>query len=399
MRSRGLLLVQLLLIFAPSLCFADGKFYARRLLDLPNQQAMVFFNGTEEMLVIQSKYVGDVEEFGWVIPVPALPTLASLDAEPARELFWILAYRTMEEVVPVGSYIGMAVFGASVLLGVVLSFVTKGAAPGCLGVGILVLALIAVPQFGTHRKGVQVLTEQAVGAYDVKVIRGDDSKALIDWLKERKYGFDEKDEGVFDTYVNKGWCFVTARIARGERGRGAVSSQGMVNPLIARFPSSHPVYPMALTGTAGSPVKLVLYAISPFRLDADTRLETTYAGQSEAIRIAFDMMREARMAGEGKSKTASQKILVGFEGCTYLTKFEAKLTPDKMKEDFVLARAESDSPYRARKTGPLVEAVPGVSVALMMMLLYAAHVVVWRIRKKKERAKETTRDTSTRVPR
>ena len=105
--------------------------------------------------------------------------------------------------------------------------------------------------------------------------------------------------------------FVAAKLDAGAKGaaRGV-----MVPPLMLAFAVRQPVYPLALTATAGQPVEILLYVNAPWRSDAGGRLPLHYAG-------------EERQGG-------------------YLTKFRGVMTPEQMREDLVLRPAENNAPYR-----------------------------------------------------
>jgi hypothetical protein len=58
---------------------ADGCFVFRwdKKIDInePTQKAIIVYDAGREDLLLQVKYEGPLEDFGWLIPVPALPTV------------------------------------------------------------------------------------------------------------------------------------------------------------------------------------------------------------------------------------------------------------------------------------------------------------------------------------
>src|SRR5208337_1092585 len=76
------------LVFLPAL--ADGCFVFRwnKQVDInePTQKAIIVHDAGREDLLLQVKYEGPLEEFGWLIPVPSLPTVAKGSMEPFYEL-------------------------------------------------------------------------------------------------------------------------------------------------------------------------------------------------------------------------------------------------------------------------------------------------------------------------
>ena len=77
-------------LFAPATVSADGMFVGRRPprsevlkfvwdkqkdINEPTQKAILVYDAGREDLILQVKYEGPAEEFGWLIPVPNLPTV------------------------------------------------------------------------------------------------------------------------------------------------------------------------------------------------------------------------------------------------------------------------------------------------------------------------------------
>src|SRR5208337_2268756 len=84
MKSLTLFLLVLILIMfiAPANLRADGGFVVPKFvwdkhkdINEPTQKAILVYANGREDLVLQVKYEGPVEEFGWLIPVPNLPTV------------------------------------------------------------------------------------------------------------------------------------------------------------------------------------------------------------------------------------------------------------------------------------------------------------------------------------
>jgi hypothetical protein len=89
---RGLLLAAVVEILGGT-AWGDGKFYVREKVpaDVPYQRAILLFHEGSETLVLQSKYdlggSGAAAALGWVVPVPAVPEMASVDPAPAEQCF------------------------------------------------------------------------------------------------------------------------------------------------------------------------------------------------------------------------------------------------------------------------------------------------------------------------
>ncbi|MHC4638906.1 MAG: DUF2330 domain-containing protein [Planctomycetota bacterium] len=336
----------------------DGKFFYMEKVPvgIPYQRALLMFEDGKETLILQSQYktVGaeDVNSIAWVVPVPAVPKLASMDAKEARFMFFWLGRHSGPTDLPI---VKMALFITLVAL---ISFLiekllnrfyaklTKAGAKSLtvsglrIAIMLIVCFMLAVailmPSLGSVGE-VDVLKAETVGIYDVKVIRGDDAGTVTQWLQDNGFGFEEKDSKVFDQYVKKGWCFVTAKVGRevDPNSEGAIS-EGLAAPLILRFDSKEAVYPMALTGTTGENTEVLLYIFSDHKMECGDRLKLAFFGETSSPfgqRVSFkmdpnDFFRDV--------KTKSWQMC----------KFKGTLRPDQMKEDIVFKQAKDDEPYR-----------------------------------------------------
>ena len=73
--------------------YGDGKFFVEKVPpDIPYQRAFLLFNEGSEILILQSKYEflqsDAADTLGWIVPVPAVPEIASADAVLAYKSFW-----------------------------------------------------------------------------------------------------------------------------------------------------------------------------------------------------------------------------------------------------------------------------------------------------------------------
>ncbi len=348
---RTCLIAAILLLVLPATALADGKFYPPPETvppDLPYQRALIAHDGAKELLILQSKFEGEAEEFGWVVPLPAVPELASMDTFNCDSLFGSLDRSTgLVEVDPLLQVL-LVLFLVSLVLMLYagISAIMRHRSAAAVGVIGAILFFTTVflmcsrfPGCGMEDRAVEVLAEQQVGIYDVKVIKAQDSGELIGWLQEHGYQFDQADRDTFDSYIKRGWCFVTARIdLKKGREEGFSSSEGLVNPLVMLFESKELVYPLALTGTIGSETVVLLYVFDSHKVtDGSGRFTLRYAGPDEIRHFESHLTFEPENFRENWSFTQS-----------YLTKLKATLTPEQMKEDLILQHAPDDTPYRER---------------------------------------------------
>jgi len=344
--NRAIAVLSLLLLSA-SLARADGKFYGRERVPpgVPYQRALLMYDDGKETLILQSKFSasGKLEPgatLGWVVPVPAVPELDSMKAELAYEVFFNLGMSSR----PAVTSIPVTLLSAIALSLALLILLWRKRRPSVIEiVGILLLPFIIVAILtpglaGIH--GIDVLHEQDIGFYQAKVIKAGDSSGLVAWLNEGGFQFTGSDQPVLDDYIKKGWCFVVAQVKPGEEKKALDTYEGLADPLILRFASKVPVYPLALTGTTGAPTEVLLYTLSRSKLDAHGVLALRYAGITEAWSGALDRA--------SRDPAAAWKPQEWERNLTYLCKFKGTLTPAQMSSDLELAPAADNEPHRER---------------------------------------------------
>ncbi|MGD8597197.1 MAG: hypothetical protein PVJ26_09240, partial [Anaerolineae bacterium] len=100
MKKATLLLIFLTLLATGVPVWADGGFYWHEEVPphIPYQRAILWYDGQQETLLLQSKYdsanAATPDSLGWVVPVPSVPELASLDPDLAESLFRDLDQKT-----------------------------------------------------------------------------------------------------------------------------------------------------------------------------------------------------------------------------------------------------------------------------------------------------------------
>ncbi len=166
---------------------ADGCFVFKwnKAIDIaePTQKAIIVHDAGREDLLLQVKYEGPLEEFGWLIPVPSLPKVEKGAMEPFYEL----------------SQLTQRQFGGGM---------TKG------------LATLGAASEG--EEAVKVIEVKTVGAYEVAVLSARDADSLGRWLRAHDYSLPEGKSGIVDEYIRRGWHFVAAKISL-EQKRGSVT--------------------------------------------------------------------------------------------------------------------------------------------------------------------------------
>ncbi len=223
---------------------ADGCFVFRwnkpKDINEPTQKAIIFQDDGQEDMVLQVKYEGPAEDFGWLIPVPGLPEVQ----KGSMACFYEMSRLTQRR------------FDAGT---------TRGR--GTLGMAAAT--------------GVKVIEVKTLGAYEVAVLAATDTVRLGEWLEAHHFVFPKEKKDVLDGYVKKQWYFVAAKINPNQNGfilrRGhwrkepetAISpitrqqlANGELHPLIISFPSETAVFPLAISAVNGKPSEISLYILA-----------------------------------------------------------------------------------------------------------------------------------------
>lgn len=344
------------LCFSPRSSLADGKFYRpadRPAPGEPFQRAILDFHDGVEVLLIQPHLVGFGRDFGWVVPVPYVPRLGSMDADGAERVFGQFEQATAPEVVYASAWIGAVAVLAFLILLVLFVVAAvhrlvhiRGGAIGIgkywahfllLAVAVLVWAtVVSAPKRAELAAAPEVVSEQRVGIYETKVLRASDATALRTWLVENGFAFDRSDDSTFASYVERGWLFVASRIAADTAASLRVDE--LLQPLVLRFSTPEPVYPFALSATAGHPLDLVLYVHAAARaqhraLSHDGSLSDAYA-DSWQNDIAWADQRELQPDSAALHRPG------------VLTRLSASLSAEAFAQDLILELDPGREPQR-----------------------------------------------------
>src|SRR6516162_9236727 len=106
----------MVMALTPSGVQADGTFVAPKFvwdkhkdINEPTQKAIIVYDAGREDLILQVKYEGPVDQFGWLIPVPNLPTVRL----GSMKCFYELSKFIQKEQYEHSASPGVATLGAS----------------------------------------------------------------------------------------------------------------------------------------------------------------------------------------------------------------------------------------------------------------------------------------------
>ena len=222
---------------------ADGCFVSawnkQKDINEPTQKAILLHDQAREDLILQVKYEGPAEDFGWLVPVPGLPEVR----KGSMQCFYELSRLTQESWPDRQNQSGMML----------------GAERG-------------------EAERVKVIEIKTVGAYEVAVLSSANAASLAEWLEANHFVFPKDKQGLLDSYVQKHWYFVAARInpegsgfalKSGPQKQAAIApstrnklAKGELHPLVLSFPSPKCVFPLAISAVNGKPSEVSLYVLS-----------------------------------------------------------------------------------------------------------------------------------------
>lgn len=372
-------------VLLTSAAHADGKFYARESVPpgVPYQRAFIVHSNGTQTMVLQSAFapegkstasgaapasataaaapssnaaskVSSDAPLGWVVPLPSVPALDTIHPSRNWELFRHLEVRTQPAITRVSEWIlvGLGLVLLVLLIGSLVVVVTRGVQLSNANVGIripsgiaissfaiLVILLLALPALGVagSSRGVEEVLSAQIGVYDAKVIRASNGGDLISWLNEHALHFTETDRPVLDAYIAHGWCFVVALVRPDDREAMTKRNRDLLlDPLVMRFATPEPIYPLALTATAGTDTQVLLYVLSDRRWQEDGRLplrcaRTITTADIEAMLEHFPESVVPAIAADG-----------------WLCKFKGTLTPAQMSTDLDFAPSSDTTAFRER---------------------------------------------------
>ena len=166
--------------------------------------------------------------------------------------------------------------------------------------------------------------------------------AILGWLTENGFGFNDNDMQVFKDYVVRGWCFVVAKVEPDQESQyHKIVSDGMVAPIILKFETETAVYPLTLTSTVGSETEILLYTFSENKLTCDGRLTLQYASKKKSTYFMVDLLSSA--------EPETSNLFEDIPEFMYLCKFKKKLKPEEMKTDLEFEFAQDNEPYKEKK--------------------------------------------------
>ncbi len=285
--------------------FGDGKVFVWRneKADIfqPTQKAVIYWDGREEKLILQTKYEGPAEEMVWVVPVPSEPTVK----KGAPEIFQEMSKRTQEPDISHTRFRMLQTLGT-----------------------------------GGSRSPLE--WQRRIGAYDVALLSPVGATQVVAWLKANDYGVPDEAVPILQDYIERKWWMVASRIhknALDNATRGHLA-KGTLHPLEMTFRTTRCVYPLRLTSLAAGPVEVLLYIEGPDHYEPTTLTGpqwqmNLYGGPRRRVPMErYRRMRDWKRTYaiiQGRTELVSE---------TYLTKLRRTFRPEEMTDDIEFGKAD-----------------------------------------------------------
>ncbi len=227
------------------------------------QRTWVMFDEGVETIALRPGFEGNVEDFGMLIPFPSPPAIRKISDDTFAHLEAAIDPPTLQVQIR-----DQPMVMSRRRTGAVMSAPPEPAAAE---------APLALDE-------VRVLSEEAVGMYQVAVLEAGSPRALQLWMDDNGYSYPTGMDAVAQDYVNDKWCFVAIKARVGPESGVAprpgmrevepalppgASFDGFVQGMGFRFRTEQPVVPMRLSVFNGEDPRNVVYILGsePVRID------------------------------------------------------------------------------------------------------------------------------------
>lgn len=173
-----------------------------------------------------------------------------------------------------------------------------------------------------------VVAQVQLGPLEATTLTGGDLTGVRRWLDSHGYVMRPEVTAQLEPYLKQGWAFVAMRLT------GEEPLRGQLDPVRMDFASDRMVYPMRMSAAAKGTQRVVIYTLSPQRMQRD---DTDAARQDVTVDFA------GVVAGQTTDATLTELSA----GNPYLTRISTTITdPAAIAADFTFAPAPTNEPYR-----------------------------------------------------
>ncbi len=357
---------------------ADGVYIPEKayltMPGIPAQRAFISYKDTNEILIIESTLDAQGQAFGWILPLPSVPTEI---AEQAPGLLATLSMVTQPVIIHDIGMMIILLFAVILSVGVFIYFYLESC--GCFMAFIIVVFFLffgglgglffnTANQESGYMPGIYQHSTGRIGNYDITVLSASSAEVLNQWLSTNDFAsLPAGGEEIVKRYISNGWVFAVMKLHRDYSGLTTP------HPLELHFTSPRPVYPLQLTALAETAVYLELFVW------ADRRSEHSLLNTRYCDRFMESSSDEAGREYRGETyneqlrHSSLGRVMIG-EGV--LTAMEQKIEPASMTDDLWLSLVDY-SPARARvfSVRGCVETSVGIFIIIWLSGLGIAVVI------------------------
>jgi hypothetical protein len=267
-----------------------------------DERALIGWDGTRENILMSLRVSGSSERAAWVMPVPSSAQVSLGEPEAFEELGRLTAPRIeyRDSWWPTFSWL-------------IADSPSEGAMAG--------------PPPGA---GVDVLSQQRIGPFDVTRLAAHDASALAKWLTDNGFPHPDGLDANLAPYVADGWEIVAVKLAPAQ----GESLTGDLQPLSLSFETDEVVYPMRLSRSADTPQTVDLFVLADHRMDPTS---LPVAGETPTLEFAGPI-----------DESDVSPALADFVGDgAFLTRWSnSLLEPASIDGDYVFRPAAEDVTYQ-----------------------------------------------------
>lgn len=170
---------------------------------------------------IQIQYRGEPQDFGWLLPLPAVPEL-----ELGVDEVFTQAIATTQPKYRLTQVTGDACSWGGLFPPRAAGFESDA------------------DNSGTPKT--PVVKVSSIGPYDYAVLRGDSKQEMLDWLTANHYFIPVGTEDVVGPYIHPGSYFLALKLRKG-------NASGDIQPVVLKYASDRAMIPIILTSVAADP--------------------------------------------------------------------------------------------------------------------------------------------------
>jgi hypothetical protein len=195
-------------------------------------------DGQNVIAYIQIQYSGNADQFGWLVPLPSVPTL-QLGTD---EMFTVLGNVTQPQyqLTTTNQFCGG---GSSSSTSSTSSGIGCGADDTAGAEAAYDLGMRAASDMGSMNP---VVVQASVGPFDYAVLKADDQSEMQQWLMDNGYFVPDATGTAVAPYIHTGAFFLALKLRAGQ-------TAGDIVPIILSYPSDLPMIPITLTSVGAVP--------------------------------------------------------------------------------------------------------------------------------------------------